>query len=105
MNPNQLKRIRKDLRYTQSELAAIVGLTENSVSLYERGKIKPPKYLIALCFGLWLERVAEVIPTIEACLSATEREIDTVFAIFDHKQEMKSPKTMLTIIQQMDGGR
>lgn len=103
MRPDQLKRIRKDLGYSQAKIAEILGLSENSIGLYERQKVTAPKYVTGLCFGLWLEKVAEIVPTIEACLSADESQIDTVFGLFDAKKELKKPKSMYTIIDQLGG--
>ena len=45
MGPNELKRWRQRNRYTQSQLAEVLGVIPISVSRWERGEREPPSFL------------------------------------------------------------
>lgn len=45
MTANELREKRKDLGYTQEELAVILGVTANTIARWERDEVTFPQYL------------------------------------------------------------
>ena len=60
MLDNRIKTLRKNLRMTQGQLAAVVGVHEMTVSKWERGILKPKPFQMSL---LWyFEKAVEIVP-------------------------------------------
>lgn len=102
MRPEQLKRMRQDLRLSQKAFGELVGVTEQMVSLYERGRSPIPKYLRALAFGLWFENFAGYIPSFTVMLAAHESDIATTIALVDAKPRQR--KDVEFLLEQVDRG-
>ena len=61
MTGAQIKRLRKELGYTQARLAEEVGVTANTVARYERGELSPSppvRKLLKLLEMLLTEKMA-----------------------------------------------
>ncbi len=48
MTGEQIKNLRKALRYTQARLAEEVGVTANTIARYERAELKPSPPVLKL---------------------------------------------------------
>ncbi|WP_341237885.1 helix-turn-helix domain-containing protein [uncultured Limnobacter sp.] len=105
MTPEQFKRMRSDLRLTQVDMAELIGVSENAISLYERGKSPIPKMIKALAFGLWFENFAGYIPSFTAMLESGSDDIAKTIALLDSKRDLTNKKSMEFILGQIEKAR
>lgn len=102
MTPEQFKRMRKDLGLSQVGMAEMIGVTENMVGLYERGKSPIPKVIKALVFGLWFEDFAGLTPSFTAMLESDSPGIAKTIALVDDKRNLKRKRDLPFLLNQVD---
>lgn len=105
MSPEQLKRMRNDLRLSQAAMGEFIGVTENTISLYERGKSPIPKMIKALAFGLWFENFAGYIPSFTVMLNSSSQDIASTIALVDNKRNLNKPRSIDFIQRQIEDVR
>lgn len=80
--PSAIRAFRGRKDYSQQALAALIGVNQNSVSQYERGKIQPSRAVL-----LQLEEIAdqELKPVVQALLGSDDTRTRTRYEAFEKK--------------------
>ena len=83
-----IRRIRKKLKLTQTELSEVVGIGKVAFSRYERGETKPPGPLVKLL------KLVEMHPDLLAEMSPT----------FTPRKEASPPKRQTSLVKKLSAG-
>ena len=73
----KIRLCRKELRYTQQELATIVGVSKRSIAYYEAGQRTPSLYCIKMLAKVFKVSVTYLL--LDSELDAGDRYLDAVY--------------------------